>query len=80
MNAANPSSTPIAQALNAASEGMDLCLTRLPFGWNGDCRPLRHPLDYIGQEAGGGIGAGPGIAVGAALALKDSGTQAAKRQ
>ena len=63
----------IAQALNAASAGMDLCLTRLPFGWNGDYRPLRHPLDYIGQEAGGGIGAGPGIAVGAALALKDSG-------
>ena len=63
----------IAQALNAASEGIDICLTRLPFGWNGDYRPLRHPLDYIGQEAGGGIGAGPGIAVGAALALQGSG-------
>ena len=63
----------ISQALNAASEGMDLCLTRMPFGWNGDYRPLRHPLDYIGQEAGGGVGAGPGIAVGAALALKGSG-------
>jgi thiamine pyrophosphate-dependent acetolactate synthase large subunit-like protein len=63
----------IAQALNAASARLDICLTRLPFGWNGEYRPLRHPLDYIGQEAGGGIGAGPGIAVGAALALNGSG-------
>ena len=32
-----------------------------------------HPLDYLGQDGGGGVGSGPGTAIGAALALKDSG-------
>src|SRR5207249_12110390 len=50
-----------------------VCITRLPLGWNGAYRHFRHPLDYIGSEGGGGVGAGPGITVGAALALKDSG-------
>ena len=31
---------------------------------------FRHPLDFVGSDGGGGIGAGPGITVGAALALK----------
>jgi thiamine pyrophosphate-dependent acetolactate synthase large subunit-like protein len=35
--------------------------------------PHRHPLDYLGKDGGGGVGSGPGIAIGAALALKDSG-------
>ena len=33
---------------------------------------FRHPLDYLGSDGGGGIGAGPGLTVGAALALKGS--------
>jgi thiamine pyrophosphate-dependent acetolactate synthase large subunit-like protein len=57
----------LADALNAASVGLDLCLTRLPLGWHGAYRHFRHPLDYIGMEGGGGVGAGPGITVGAAL-------------
>jgi thiamine pyrophosphate-dependent acetolactate synthase large subunit-like protein len=52
---------------------MDVCYTRLPLGWNGAYRAFRHPLDYIGFDGGGGVGAGPGITVGAALALKDEG-------
>ena len=63
----------LADALNAATKGMEVCFTRLPLGWNGAYRHFRHPLDYIGSEGGGGIGAGPGITVGAALALKGSG-------
>jgi len=63
----------LAEALNAATGGMDVCITHLPLGWNGAYRHFRHPLDYIGSEGGGGIGAGPGITVGAALALKGSG-------
>jgi thiamine pyrophosphate-dependent acetolactate synthase large subunit-like protein len=63
----------LADALNAAAKGMEVCITRLPLGWNGAYRRFRHPLDYIGSEGGGGVGAGPGITVGAALALKDSG-------
>ena len=42
-------------------------------GWDWYTTPFRHPLDFIGSEGGGGVGAGPGIAVGAALALKGSG-------
>jgi thiamine pyrophosphate-dependent acetolactate synthase large subunit-like protein len=63
----------LADALNHATKGMDICITRLPLGWNGAYRHFRHPLDYIGSEGGGGVGAGPGITVGAALALKGSG-------
>jgi thiamine pyrophosphate-dependent acetolactate synthase large subunit-like protein len=63
----------LADALNVATKDMEVCITRLPLGWNGAYRHFRHPLDYIGSEGGGGVGAGPGITVGAALALKDSG-------
>ncbi|HEX4798005.1 MAG TPA: thiamine pyrophosphate-dependent enzyme [Burkholderiales bacterium] len=63
----------LADALNAATKGMDVCITRLPLGWNGAYRHFRHPLDYIGSEGGGGVGAGLGITVGAALALKGTG-------
>ena len=63
----------LADALNAAAQGQDVCMTRLPLGWYGGYRHFHHPLDYIGSEGGGGVGAGPGITVGAALALKGSG-------
>jgi hypothetical protein len=43
---------------------------RLPLGWPGDCCRFEHPLDYIGFDGGGGIGSGPGMAVGAAMALR----------
>src|SRR5262249_43503967 len=34
--------------------------------------PLGDPLDYLGSNGGGGVGGGPGISVGAALALRGS--------
>ena len=43
---------------------------RLPIGWPGQHCRFAHPLDYIGFDGGGGIGSGPGMAVGAALALR----------
>ena len=43
---------------------------RLPLGWPGEPCDFRHPLDYIGFDGGGGIGSGPGMAIGAALALR----------
>lgn len=61
----------IAAALNAAAGDMPLCLARLPLGWHGAFRHFRHPLDYLGYDGGAGIGSGPGMAIGAALALKD---------
>ena len=63
----------VATALNEATDGLEVCLTRLPLGWPGEARHFAHPLDYLGGDGGGGVGAGPGITVGAGLALKGSG-------
>lgn len=63
----------LARVFNELTEGMDVCLSKLPLGWNGAYRHFRHPLDYLGADGGGGVGAGPGLTVGAALALKGSG-------
>jgi thiamine pyrophosphate-dependent acetolactate synthase large subunit-like protein len=63
----------LALALRSALGERRVSLSHLPLSWNGACWPFRHPLDFLGSDGGGGIGAGPGIAVGAALALKDSG-------
>jgi thiamine pyrophosphate-dependent acetolactate synthase large subunit-like protein len=60
----------LARAFNELTEGMDICLSKLPLGWNGAYRHFRAPLDYLGADGGGGVGAGPGLTVGAALALK----------
>ncbi|MGH8733262.1 MAG: thiamine pyrophosphate-binding protein, partial [Burkholderiales bacterium] len=62
----------LARALDELTEGMDVCLSKLPLGWNGAYRHFRHPLDYLGADGGGGVGAGPGLTVGAALALQKS--------
>lgn len=63
----------LAYAVREAVGKKDVTLTHLPLSWNGAWWPFRHPLDYVGSDAGGGIGGGPGISVGAALALKGSG-------
>jgi thiamine pyrophosphate-dependent acetolactate synthase large subunit-like protein len=60
----------LAVAFNEATAGLDLCLSRLPLGWHGAYRHFRHPMDYLGADGGGGVGAGPGLVVGTALALK----------
>jgi len=48
------------------------CLIRTNLGWPGGAHPISHPLDYLGYDGGAGVGSGPGMSVGAALALKDS--------
>src|SRR5207244_845936 len=63
----------LADGFNTATAGLNVCLARLPLGWNGAYRHFKHPFDYLGSDGGGGVGAGPGMIVGAALALKDSG-------
>jgi hypothetical protein len=45
------------------------CYARLPIGWPGRRCLFDDPLDYLGYDGAGGIGSGPGMAVGAALAL-----------
>jgi thiamine pyrophosphate-dependent acetolactate synthase large subunit-like protein len=63
----------VADAFNEATSGIDVCLSRLPLGWHGGYRHFRHPMDYLGGDGGGGVGAGPGLVVGAGLALKGTG-------
>jgi thiamine pyrophosphate-dependent acetolactate synthase large subunit-like protein len=59
--------------LRAAVGKRPASLLHVSLSWNAALWPFQHPLDYIGGDGGGGIGGGPGIAVGAALALRDSG-------
>ena len=63
----------LASALKAAVGDRPVSLTHLPISWTGSWWDFRHPLDYLGSDGGGGLGGGPGMSVGAALALKGSG-------
>lgn len=40
--------------------------------WPVDIFPHTHPLAYLGKDGGGGVGSGPGLTIGAALAQKNS--------
>lgn len=63
----------LAAALGDGLAGRRVCLVRLPLGWMGESWHFRHPLDFLGSDGGGGIGSGPGMLIGAALALRGSG-------
>jgi thiamine pyrophosphate-dependent acetolactate synthase large subunit-like protein len=63
----------IARALRKVLGDRAVTYTHLPLSWEDSWITFRHPLDYVGSDGGGGVGGGPGISVGAALALKGSG-------
>ena len=63
----------IAQALQKLVGGRKTSLLRHSLSWHGHFWPMRHPLDSLGTDGGGGVGSGPGTSVGMALALKGSG-------
>lgn len=63
----------VARALTRAVGEQPVTFSSLPRGWPGDLAPHRDPLAYLGKDGGGGVGAGPGLTIGAALALRDSG-------
>jgi thiamine pyrophosphate-dependent acetolactate synthase large subunit-like protein len=63
----------LAGGLREALDGQSVCFTCLPSGWSGADVEIAGPLDYLGKDGGGGLGSGPGIAVGAALALDGTG-------
>jgi thiamine pyrophosphate-dependent acetolactate synthase large subunit-like protein len=65
--------THFAHEFVTAFAGMDVCFTRVANGVNPADLTFTHPLDYLGHDGGGGVGSGPGIAVGAALALRGTG-------
>jgi thiamine pyrophosphate-dependent acetolactate synthase large subunit-like protein len=62
----------LAAALREALGTRPTCLIRGPLAWANNTWEVAHPLDALGGDGGGGIGGGPGMAVGAALALRDS--------
>lgn len=69
-----PTLTDVALALGEAVSDRDrISITSNTRGWPCDLLPFRDPLAYLGKDGGGGIGSGPGISVGAALALHDLG-------
>jgi thiamine pyrophosphate-dependent acetolactate synthase large subunit-like protein len=63
----------VALALREAVGGQPVTFAALARAWPVELWPHRHPLDYLGKDGGGGVGSGPGLTIGAALALKDSG-------
>src|SRR6185312_3896972 len=63
----------LATALRETVGDRPVSLTHVSLSWNGAMWAFNHPLDYLGSDGGGGVGGGPGISVGAALALKGSG-------
>jgi thiamine pyrophosphate-dependent acetolactate synthase large subunit-like protein len=69
-----PTLTDIGDAFAYLRNDHSLCFTRLPLNWPAGAYHLYEPLDYLGYDGGGGVGSGPGMAVGAALALHDAGS------
>jgi thiamine pyrophosphate-dependent acetolactate synthase large subunit-like protein len=63
----------VARRLRAAAGNRAVTLLRTPLSWGGQMWHFRGPTDYIGFDGGAGIGSGPGMAVGAALALRGTG-------
>ena len=47
-------------------------LANVTIGWAADGYHWTHPLDYLGNDGGGGLASGPATTIGAALALKDT--------
>lgn len=68
-----PTLLDIGHALTAARGERDLCLARVPLNWPAGAYAFDHPMDYLGYDGGGGVGSGPGMTIGTALALKGTG-------
>ncbi|MGP6204586.1 thiamine pyrophosphate-binding protein [Microbacterium sp. F2] len=60
----------LADALRSTVAADEVVLARLPLGWDSAWWDFSSPTDYLGYDGGGGIGSGPGMAVGAALAAR----------
>jgi len=63
----------LAEVLSRALRGRERTIVRIPSGWPTGTLEISHPLDFLGGDGGAGIGSGPGMVIGAALALRDSG-------
>ncbi len=63
----------LADAVAEIAEQHDTSLIKVNIGWPAQGTRYNHPLDFLGNDGGGGIGSGVGISIGAALALRGSG-------
>lgn len=59
-------------AVKKIAETRSVTLANNNIGWSTRAFMFRGPLDFMGHNGGGGIGAGPGMTIGAALALLES--------
>lgn len=60
----------LATALRKVLGDRKTTLIHHPLSWSGYLWDIEHPLDFLGGDGGYGIGSGPGLTVGAALALR----------
>lgn len=63
----------LAACLKEAIGDRTTTFIRLPLGWPGESWDFTGPLDFLGYDGGGGLGGAPGMSIGAALALRESG-------
>ncbi len=67
----------VATALrNQFNDPENVTFCTLGRGWPFDLWPLQNGMAYLGKDGGGGLGSGPGLSVGAALALAGQGRHA----
>ncbi len=62
----------VAAVMRSQLQAAEVCLLRLPLSWGGEMWDFEGPMDFLGYDGGAGIGSGPGMVVGGALALKGS--------
>ena len=60
----------LAEAVNALAADAPMTLVKVNIGWPAKGLRQEHPLDFLGNDGGGGVGSGVGISIGAALALR----------
>jgi thiamine pyrophosphate-dependent acetolactate synthase large subunit-like protein len=60
----------LAEAVCESLSRQTVSIVRVPIGWPDECLDIDAPLSYLGADGGAGVGSGPGLAVGAALALQ----------
>jgi len=62
----------LASACYSVLESKKVTLIRTPISWRSEDWVFSEPLDHLGFDGGGGIGSGVGMAIGGALALRNS--------
>ena len=60
----------LGETLKQVLNGVEISLVRVPLRWHQDWIDAASSLDFLGYDGGAGLGSGPGMLVGAALALQ----------